>query len=440
MSAYPTVEDYVAAAEEPDRTFRNLSLRQAVFALHPRWHIPAPASGNAAVVFKASVDHTDQALRFFIKEDASNGERYAALARHFAMHQLLDCVASMRWIDDAVEINGRTWPMVQMEWIEGRTLEVHVGDLAKRSDVGALHQLAGQWRDRVGRLQDAEFGHGDLQHGNVLVEAESSALRLVDFDGAWIPDFAEWPPPVETGQPNYQRTGRIWGRWMDTFPGLVIYTGLLGLSRRPDAWRALHTGENLLLSADDFVRPGETEAWKLLDSIEDPEVAHVVARLRSCCVAGWSADGPLEELLGREHVSRPLRTETRTPPLFQLPPGGPRDDWWITAEPIPMAEAGNRQVSTPDPDDDRPLFPGVSTSTGSASEAPKDGHRPTTGSATSRPGSDRKPAATALVALAAIVLVVCLILAAGGESGAAVTVLLIGGLVTVLVARSHTRR
>ena len=69
-------------------------------------------------------------------------------------------------------------------------------------------------------------------------------LRLVDFDDSWIPAFAGGRPP----NPNYQRIGRTWGRWMDTFPGLVIYTSLLGLSRRPDTWRLLHNGENMLFS------------------------------------------------------------------------------------------------------------------------------------------------------------------------------------------------
>jgi hypothetical protein len=78
---------------------------------------------------------------------------------------------------------------------------------------------------------------------------------------------------------------------MDTFPSLVIYTSLLALSRRPDAWRALHNGENLLLSADDFTRVDATAAWRLLDSIEDPEVAHVVARLRWCCPPAGTPTG-----------------------------------------------------------------------------------------------------------------------------------------------------
>jgi hypothetical protein len=79
---------------------------------------------------------------------------------------------------------------------------------------------------------------------------------------------------------------------MDTFPGLVIYTALLALSRSPDLWTSLYSGENMLFSANDFVRPGATRTWNLLGEIADPEVAQAVERLRACCRPGWTADGP----------------------------------------------------------------------------------------------------------------------------------------------------
>ncbi|MEX5716967.1 hypothetical protein [Geodermatophilus maliterrae] len=444
MSSHPTIEDYVAAVQDPENAFRTPSLRRAVFALHPVWGIPSPASGNAAVVFKATVDGVDQALRFFIREDASDGLRYGALARHFAEHGLLDCVAGVHWIDDAVEVGGRTWPMVQMEWIEGRTLEVHVGDLARNGDVGALHALAGRWREQLRRLQEADFAHGDLQHGNVLVQP-SSTLRLVDFDGSWITPFAGWPAPAETGQPNYQRTGRTWGRWMDTFPGLVVYTSLLALSRRPDAWRTLHTGENLLLSSDDFARVDGTAAWHLLRSIEDPEVAHVVGRLRWCCAPDWDADGPLEALLDRERVVGGGRAEPPPPPVFRLSPGGARDEWWTPPPRVPPPGSGTSQGWAA-ADEDGPLFTGVSASPGPV------GGAPTTGSATAptppapTPASPATPAPVpprrvpAAAVAAAVTALLLFILVVPTDPGSAFAVALIGGLVAFLVARAVTRR
>lgn len=322
MSAYPNAEDYVRAVQRPDLAMRTMTLRRARFELHPLYGIPMPASGNSAVVFKASIDGRDQALRFFIREDASSRERYTALGHYVAMHSLADCVASTSWVDDAIEVNRRTWPMIQMEWIDGRTLDAYVGHLVERHDVGALQVLATNWRHHIRRLQIAGFAHGDMQHGNVLVDT-ASALRLVDFDGSWVAELEGEPPPNETGHPNYQRTGRTWGRWMDTFPGLVIYTGLLVLSRRPDAWQALHNGENILFCHGDFRAPFSTRAWRLLATIHDPDVAHLVERLQHCCDPRWNVEGSLEELLGRQRtIIQP------SPPAVEDDPDAP---WWERA-------------------------------------------------------------------------------------------------------------
>ncbi len=337
--AYPNAEDYVRAVQQPERVFRRPELHNAVFALHPRFGIPMPASGNAAVVFKAGVAGEDAALRFFIREDASSRERYTALGRHFTDRGIDGCVAHAQWIDDAIDVNGSTWPMIQMNWVDGRTLDAYVGHLAETANVRALSYLADAWRKFIARVQAAEFAHGDLQHGNVLVDM-SSTLRLVDIDGSWIPAFQGTPPPAETGHPNYQRTGREWGRWMDTFPGLVIYTALLALAQRPDSWATLHNGENILFSAEDFTPPFRTRTWQLLSSIVDAEVGFAAHRLKLACDPAWRAEDTLESLLTASAPAQ-IMSQPSTPATPFPGVGAPTTDaarWWEhTAAPAGMA-------------------------------------------------------------------------------------------------------
>ena len=71
-----------------------------------------------------------------------------------------------------------------MEWIEGQQLNEYVGYLAESTNADALGKLAGRWLKLVDELQRAEFAHGDLQHGNVIID-QQGRLRLVDFDGVW---------------------------------------------------------------------------------------------------------------------------------------------------------------------------------------------------------------------------------------------------------------
>ncbi len=337
---YPQAEDYIRAVQQPEQAFLRPELRSAEFELHPVFRIPMPASGNAAVVFRADVGGADTALRFFIREDASTRERYTALGRHFAGHGIEDCVAHPTWLDDAISLNDAAWPMVRMEWVDGRTLDEYVGHLARGGDTGALSSLATTWRGFVGRLQQADFAHGDLQHGNILVDT-SSTLRLVDFDGSWISGFQGDPPPRETGHPNYQPAGRKWGRWMDTFPGLVIYTALLTLARRPGSWTQLQNGENILFSAGDFMPPFRTAAWETIASVPDEEVALAAEQLKRVCSSGWGADEPLESLLtARSRIEVRAEPAVAEAPLFpgvHLP--SQPAQWWERAEPVHMSTA-----------------------------------------------------------------------------------------------------
>ncbi|MGR7025653.1 DUF6777 domain-containing protein [Geodermatophilus sp. URMC 62] len=301
MIDYPSADDYVRAVQHPDSSFADEDLQEARFAVHPLLGVPMPASGSTAVVFKAQVSGEDQALRFFIREDASSKGRYTALGRHLQDAGLGPDVATAQWVDRAIRIREQWYPMIRMQWVEGRTLDRYADHLVQTSNLSAIAALAALWRDLVGRMQTAWFAHGDLQHGNVLVD-ELGTLRLVDFDCAWIPSFEGKKPPQESGHRNYQRTRDQWGPWMDTFPALVIYLSLLALSRSPRPWE-LYNEDNLIFSREDFAAPFDTAAWRQLAALEDPEVDRVAERLRACCDPAWRSETDLESVLsGRRRI------------------------------------------------------------------------------------------------------------------------------------------
>lgn len=86
-------------------------------------------------------------------------------------------------------------------------------------------------------------------------------------------------------------------------PALVIYTGLLALSRRPDAWRK---NEAILFTREDREQPGATSTWQLLAEIADAEIDDAAQRLRAACRPEWTFEGSLERLLrsSAAHASR----------------------------------------------------------------------------------------------------------------------------------------
>lgn len=415
---YPSKEDYVKAVQHSE-SFTSAELKRATFVLDRLWQIPRPAAGTTAVVFEAMIDGEPQALRFFTRDDASSRERYDALQDHFIAQNLVPHVAMSHWMDNAIRISDHTWPVVRMQWVTGRTLNRHVEGLVKNEDTGQLESLAKAWRQLVLRLQRAEFAHGDLQHGNVLID-DKGTLRLVDFDCSWITRFAGQPAPKETGHRNYQPEHRPWGRWMDTFSGLVIYTSLLALSKNPTHWHTLNNGENLLFRQEDFRPPYQTPAWAHLSSIQDRDLDLLVARLMECCRPGWLAGSGMEELLTKrewwEQTGKFVPTPHTAPPVPPPPTPQPPPPAWTSPQPAqqPPSHPPNRVwwTDTPRGEPSRqpsPPAPGKKSGVGGA---------------------------IGLASLLGIVVIIAIIALSGGDDeaiGPALTIGILTGVITFAV-------
>jgi hypothetical protein len=426
------------ALQQPTAAFAVPELREAEFKKGRRGL--AVIAGSSAVVFHATIGGHDYALRCYTREDASTLDHYAALGEYVARTELDRYVSRVRWMDQAVQVKGGRWPVLTMEWINGRRLNDHVGDLATRGDTAALRALASQWLTLVGDLQEAQFAHGDLQHGNILVDG-AGGLRLVDFDSVWIPPLRDHLAPTETGHPSYQphwlNPADRWGPYMDTFPGLVIYLALLALSRAPGLWDKLDNGDNLLFERADFAPPHHTEVWALLAGVDDLEVDQLAAKLKQFCAPDWTATATLRaaitpnwwERTGKQAVqaARPGQPEPSRlvggsggSPLQQAGPA-------VTPEaPGTGTPSGHSSLaSTPPPRQPTPASHGTwwdqaagsaTPATGSAhTPAPQAGEAPADGSR--RPVAPRRPPRAARRGVG-VVLVVLGLLVLGGLSGA----------------------
>ena len=315
---FPGVADYFKAVQAPARAFTVPSLQTAKF----EWDSLGPrlARGASAVVFTARVSGSQQAVRCYIRNDASSRERYSALDAYLAGHNLDPFVSPTIWLEEAIKVNGATWPVLQMIWIDGRTLNEYVDYLVATRNTTAIAMLAANWRELVNLMQSMEFAHGDLQHANIMVD-QAGTLRLVDYDGVWIPQLARMARPTEYGQANYQHPGlQEWGRWFDTFSALVIYLSLVAIGKNPDLWPSLYNGTNLLFTKGDFAH-FETPAWQKLAGMRDPEVDELAWRLRNCCDPAWVANQSLEQTLD---IPVPPPPPPSPPP--PAPPG--LDEWW----------------------------------------------------------------------------------------------------------------
>jgi hypothetical protein len=218
-----------------------------------------------------------------------------------------------------------------MRWVEGLRLNEFVREHADKPAV--LEKLALMWVRLAAELRDARLGHGDLQHGNVLLvpgsKNSSLALKLIDYDGMWVPALAA-RPSGEVGHPNYQHPQRLrdglYGPEADRFAHLLVSAALRCVQAGGrELWDRHDNGENLLFREDDFRRPGDSRLLAELWALEAADAHALVGHLLLASQAPAAAVPRLEDLAARGAVE-PLTAaeEARVDDLLRAARPAPR--------------------------------------------------------------------------------------------------------------------
>jgi hypothetical protein len=255
---WPSSRDFVEAIQNPKSAFRNPELRECQPALD-RFGMPLVASGNFAYAFKLRDTVTGKAtgVRCFRGFIPDRDKRYSLIDVHLNAHPN-NALTSFDFEAEGITIGGRKYPIVLMEWIEGPALDSYI-EQALGNKV-ALQQLADRWLKVIESLRASQVAHGDLQHGNIIVQA--GECRLIDFDGMFVPGMKGWRSN-EIGHPHYQhpkRDAHDFGETLDNFSAIVIYLSLISLAEAPDLWKTCHD-ENLIFTKPDFIDPNRSKLF-----------------------------------------------------------------------------------------------------------------------------------------------------------------------------------
>lgn len=295
MPDYPTPSDYQEAVQVPTSAFADADLQAAT----PRTNVlglPQPITGAFAAVFPMTTEGgRTYAVKCFLKEVSEQQARYNAVAERLEDVEL-GALVDFDYQPEGIRVNGTDYPLLKMEWVDGTVLSRFVGEHLESPDV--LARLAEAWADLMGDLEACDLAHGDLQHGNVLVQEtdQELRLRLVDYDTMYVPALEGWRS-AEVGHRNYQhpdRTDSDFGPTLDRFPGLAVYTALRALAARPGLWDRYDTGENLLFQDADFYDP---EQSALMDELATMEATAPLAEaLRTACYVEPSDVPPLVDV------------------------------------------------------------------------------------------------------------------------------------------------
>ncbi len=313
--SYSTPAVYQEALQFPRTAFTDPELQEAQPDLN-LLGLPRAITGACAVVFPVTTRSGHRyAVRCFTVPPHDRVARYRAIQRYLPEHPL-PFLVEFDYQRRGIRIGERLYPVLKMEWIEGQTLNQFVEQHLHQSEI--LSVVNEQFYQMVQTLEAAGIAHGDLQHGNILVQKEEGCyrLRLVDYDAMYVPAL-QGKKPLETGHRNYQHPDRPsdrMGPTMDRFSALVIYTALKALQVRPDLWETFNTGENLLFQAADFYHPEDSPLFQTLYELET--LQPLVYALQRACFQEPEEVPSLRDLLeGRVsrsvHSVRRFRRRTR---------------------------------------------------------------------------------------------------------------------------------
>ena len=149
-----------------------------------RLGMPLVTSGQFAYVYKLkSMNGSgDFAVRCFRGYLGDRDQRYRAIQEHL-WGSPVSYLSEFSYASEGILVGGNRFPILFMKWIEGPTLDLYIGEMLHRRDV--LLHLSEEWLRLLHALQASGVAHGDLQHGNIIVE--HGQLRLVDHDGIFVP-------------------------------------------------------------------------------------------------------------------------------------------------------------------------------------------------------------------------------------------------------------
>ena len=285
---------------------------------------PRPWAGAFAVVYKG-IDADDRrpfAIRTFSSESAERRERYDHIAEYLKDRKV-GCTVAFEYRDEAIRSagDGKWYPLVIMDWVEGATLFEYVRARCLTGRVESVANAARHWVALVRELADAQIAHGDLQHANILV-TRAGRLKLVDYDGLCVPALVG-QRNLELGVPPYQHPQRNGNTQLclslDNFSALLIYVALRALAAEPGLWarHAEQSGyDKLLFRSEDFADRKASSLYADLKKSPDREVRRL-ARILWAAAAGNMGEVPgLSEVVNGPHplpLSRKERGDNALP-------------------------------------------------------------------------------------------------------------------------------
>lgn len=260
---YPSRTDIVTAMRNPQVCFKASELIGGTIIQKGSRIIQY--SGGYTTVFPFNSNNGEKvAVRCWIADIGDAKRRSQEISTYLAnLNNSYFC--NFKYLEEAILINGNIFPIVLMDWVEGKTLKDFINDNI-HSNPSSISKVRENFKEMVAYFHQQNIAHGDLQHGNILVNPDCS-LTIIDYDSMYIKPLEGMTDSIK-GLPGYQHPSRSANRFvnpkLDYFSELVIYLSLLVFENQPSLWEKHYETEDLLFSKEDF---GSTKHSVLINNL-----------------------------------------------------------------------------------------------------------------------------------------------------------------------------
>lgn len=210
-------------------------------------------TGGFAVVFPFMVDGDKWAFRCWSADIGNVEKRLHILSKELA-HLQLPYFCDFSYEPIGLVVNGQSYPTTRMKWIDGYTIKDYL--CKYRNDSDRIKKLAEDFGKMCKTLHDHQIAHGDLQHGNILVD-NVGRLFLIDYDSVYLPAL-KGESDIISGLPDYQhperKNNKEASEKLDYFSELIIYLSICAIAENPSLVNKyqVEDADRMLFSKEDY--------------------------------------------------------------------------------------------------------------------------------------------------------------------------------------------
>lgn len=228
---------------------------------------PIHYTGGFAVVFPFKINNIKWAFRCWYNNVGNIEKRLQILSDELNRINL-PYFCQFHYCEKGIILDGSIKPTTRMLWVDGDNIKDYICN--NSNNPLKLKNLANCFMQMCKDLHKANIAHGDLQHGNIIVD-QQGRIYLIDYDSLYVPAL-KGEKDIITGLGAYQHPSRIKGNniyaheKLDYFSELVIYLSIIAISESPILIKIfnIQDGDNLIFTKEDFINIKSSNVYRFL--------------------------------------------------------------------------------------------------------------------------------------------------------------------------------